>query len=308
MNKGEVGLSSDLVSEHFKSPQINKVKYIQTPVGRFWFTRDRGESVLVGHENLSTNLNARHRDGDGKVINQYDLGSGLVTNQAVLGLLTDALANTTVSGTPLGWPTTNAPNNVLRLANFHATGTGATAAAVTDIKLQTASANGGQTPVTGVLSGLVPSSFATMPKLQTVATVSYTGTETVSEWVLLDNGTLTATTGTPFTAGTATSGTVTATPYTASSTTVMGSVTQLVLENTGNATPSWGLVVFNTTSVATVGAWYKVSDGTGGANPANTNAFTIRPLCFDHKVFTGIGVNNGDSIQFTYQLAINSGG
>jgi hypothetical protein len=307
MNEGDVGLSSDLVTEHLRAPKINKAKFIQTPIGRFWWTRDRGESTLVGREQLITNLSARHRDGDGKLIQEFDLGSGLVTNAAVLALLTDALPNTTVSGTPLGWPTTNAPNNVLRIANFHVTGTGATAAAATDIKLQTPSANGGQTPVTGALSGLVPASFATMPKLQTVATVSYTGSEAVTEWVLLSNGTLTATTGSPFTAGTATSGTVTATPLTASSTTVLGH-SQLLFENTGNATPSWGLSVFSTTSVVTVGAWYKVSDGTAGANPANTNAYTIRPIPYDRKVFSAINVASGDSIQFTYQLAINSGG
>lgn len=307
MSQGEVGLSSDLVAEHLKAPKLNTAKGIKTPWGRMWFTRDRGESRLLATEAFQTNLSARHRDGDGKLIDEYDLGSGLVTNVGVLALLTDGLANTTVSGTPLGWPTTNAPNAVLRIANYHASGTGTVAAAVTDIKLGTASGNGGQTPVTGTLTGLVPSSFATMPKLQSVGTISYTGSEAVTEWVLLSNNTLTATTGTPFTAGSATTGTVTATPLTASSTSVLGSA-QTVFENTGNATPSWGLVVFSTTSVVTVGAWYKVSDSTAGANPANTNGYTIRPITYDRKVFSAINVANGDSIQFTYQLAINSGG
>lgn len=114
-------------------------------------------------------------------------------------------------------------------------------------------------------------------------------------------------TGSPFTSGTATSGTVTGTPLTASSGTVMGQQMS-IFENTGNATPSWGLVTSNTTSVVNVPAWYKVSDGTAGANPANTNTYVIRPIMWDHKVFSAINVISGDSIQFTYQLTINSGG
>jgi hypothetical protein len=34
----------------------------------------------------------------------------------------------------------------------------------------------------------------------------------------------------------------------------------------------------------------------------------FRPVMWDHKVFSAINVNNGDSIQFTYLLTINSGG
>jgi hypothetical protein len=37
---------------------------------------------------------------------------------------------------------------------------------------------------------------------------------------------------------------------------------------------------------------------------ASSGASTL----FDRSVFTGVPVNNGDSIQFTYQLTVNSGG
>jgi hypothetical protein len=226
-----------------------------------------------------------------------DLGSGLVTNVGVL-----ALANDYNLAGPSG-----APINTLKLANYHVTGTGATAAATTDIKLQTQSANGGQTPVAGAQSLI---SAANLQKLQTVATIAYTGTEAVTEWGLLCGtigGAISGTTGTPFTAGSATSGTVTGTPLTASSTTVQGQQ-QTIFENTGNATPSWGLVTSNTTSQVNVPAWYLVSTGAAGATPANTNAYTIRPVLWDHKVFSAINVNSGDSIQFTYQLTVVSGG
>jgi hypothetical protein len=227
-----------------------------------------------------------------------DLGSGLVTNVGVL-----ALANDYNLAAPSG-----AAINTLKLANYHVSGTGATAAATTDIKLQTQSTVGGQTPVAGAQSLI---SAANLQKYQTVATIAYTGTEAVTEWGLLCGtiaGAISGSTGTPFTAGTATSGTVTGTPLVASSATVQGQQ-QTILENTGNATPHWGLVLSNTTSVVTVPAWYKVSDGTAaGVVPASGNAYTIRPVMWDHKVFAAINVNSGDSIQFTYQLTVVSGG
>lgn len=237
----------------------------------------------------------------GKVVEHRDLGSGLVTNVGVLALAND-----------FGWSVTNAPNNLFRFLKYHATGTGATAAAATDIKLQTASTQGGQTPVSGTQ---VLVSAANLQKYQSVATVPYTGSEAVTEWgffaydsALPTTANLSDATGSPFTSGTATTGTVTGTPLTASSTTVMGQQLSII-ENTGNATPHWGLVTSNTTSVVTVPAWYKVSDGTAaGVTPANTNTYVLRPIMWDHKVFAAINVLTGDSIQFTYTLTCSSGG
>jgi hypothetical protein len=236
----------------------------------------------------------------GRKVASYDLGSGLVTNVGVLALAND-----------YAWSPTNGPHNLFRTLKYHASGTGATAAAATDIKLQTASGNGGQTPVAGTQ---VLVSAANLQKYQSVATIAYTGSEAVTEWgffsfdsVLPAVTALSDATGSPFTAGAATTGTVTGTPLTASSASAMGQQMS-IFENTGNATPSWGLVLSNTTSVVTVPAWYKVSDGTAGANPANTNTYVIRPIMFDHKVFAAINVANGDSIQYTYTLTVNSGG
>jgi hypothetical protein len=270
-------------------------------VGKYALVRDpNGEATwFPGGIGFNTHLQADHYRG-GRLYEKYDLGSGLVTNVGVLALANDSL-----------WSVTNAPNNLFRFLKYHASGTGSTAAAATDIKLQTASGNGGQTPVAGTQ---VLVSAANLQKYQTVATISYSGTEAVTEWGLFAyDSTLPAVTalsdatGSPFTAGAATSGTVTATPLTASSTSVMGQQMS-IFENTGNATPSWGLVTSNTTSVVTVPAWYKVSDGTAGANPANTNTYVIRPIMWDHKVFSAINVVSGDAIQTTYTLTISSGG
>lgn len=291
-------------------------------IGRFVVASDRhGVSNLAAASAFMGHLSAKviDKDGNEKKVRDYfggnifqrlfyrfiyrnktsiDLGSGLVTNVGVL-----ALANDWNLAGPSG-----APINTLKLANYHVSGTGATAAATTDIKLQTQSTNGGQTPVAGTQSTV---SAANLQKYQTVATISYTGTEAVTEWGLLCGtigGAISGSTGSPFTAGSATTGTVTATPLTASSTTVQGQQ-QTIFENTGSATPHWGLVTSNTTSVVTVPAWYKVSDGTAaGTTPANTNAYTIRPVLWDHKVFSAINVVNGDSIQFTYTLTVTSGG
>lgn len=221
-----------------------------------------------------------------------DLGSGLVTNVGVM-----ALANDWNLAAPSG-----AAINTFKLAKYHASGTGTTAAAATDIILQTASANGGQTPQAGTQ---VLVSAANLQKYQTVATIAYTGTEAVTEWGLFLGNALSATTGTPFTATTATSATVTGTPLTASSSTVQGQQQNIVLAGT---TTSYGLITSNTTSVLTIPAWYKSTDGTAGSTPGATEAYTLRPVMWDHKVFSAINVVNGDSIQFTYTLTVTSGG
>lgn len=280
-----------------------KSSIIQLPfaLGRLGLSYERrGAATRLGGMRFGTNLKATlfHR---GKDQGTMDLGSGLVTNVGVLALSND-----------FGWSATNALNSLFAKLKYHASGTGATAAAATDIKLQTASTQGGQTPVAGTQ---VLVSAANLQKYQSVATISYTGTEAVTEWGFFAYGSalpavsaLSDATGSPFTAGTATTGTVTGTPLTASSSTVMGQQ-MAIIENTGHATPHWGLVTSNTTSVVTVPAWYKVSDGTAaGVTPANTNTFVHRPIMWDHKVFSAINVVNLDSIQFTYTLTISSGG
>jgi hypothetical protein len=221
-----------------------------------------------------------------------NLGSGLVTNVGVL-----ALANDMNWASPSG-----AAVNIFKNLKYHATGIGAAAAAATDIKLQTPSGFGGQTPVAGTQ---VFTPAANSQKIVSVATVSYTGSEAVTEWGFLNATPLTAVTGSPFTATSATTGTVTATPLTASSATVAGSQ-QMVVE--AGTTASWGLVLTNTTSIFTFPAWYATATGAVGATPAGTETFTIRPVMWDHKVFAAINVVNGDSIQFTYTLTITSGG
>jgi hypothetical protein len=309
---GSAGFGGVLRTRVVRAPRSSRVYSIRIPgFGRVMLTRDQGDSHLLSREVFYSHLHATHRDRTGQIVKRYDLGSGLVTNVGVLALAND-----------FNWlPGQTIALNLFRVLGNHATGTGVTAAAVTDIKLQTPSGFGGQTMVAGAQTfipgtnaGGTGTSTTGTNKFQSVATINYTGTEAVTEWALLGNlgaigGTaLSSATGSPFTAGSATTGTVTATPLTASAAGVQGQVLTVV-ENTGNATPHWGLVTANSTSVFTVPAWYKVSDSTAaGTFPANTNAFVSRPIMWDHKVFAAINVNNGDSIQFTYQLIPNQGG
>lgn len=270
-------------------------------LGRLMFTRDPGDARIFAEQVFATHLSAAHYDGDGKLKHEYDLGSGLITNVGVLAMAND-----------FAWPTASATiaRNTLRVVNNHATGTGATAAAATDIKLQTVSTQGGQTMVAGTQSLITAANSQTY---KTVATSTYTGAEAVTEWGLFGDlgaigGTaLTSSTGSPFTAGSATSGTVTGTPLTASANGTAGQ-TLTVFDNTNATRVSWGLVTANTTSVVTVPAWYKTADGTAGTAPVNADTYLVRPVMWDHKVFSAINVVNTDTIQWSYSCLIASGG
>lgn len=269
------------------------------PLGRVAVSFDRHNGALwyPGGLDWRTNLKAS-LFRQGKYEGTIDLGSGLVTNVGACALANEAVILAGVSGAPI---------NVLRLANQHASGTGVTAAGVFDFKIQTISANGGQTPVAGAQTWI---NTMAVPKYQTVATIAYTGSEAVTEWGLFTNSVLSTTTGTPFTTTTATSFTSTGTPYTASSTTVQGLQQQLVIPGT---TASIGQIASNTTSVGTLvnngtTGWFSQAAMTNGTTPGTTEAFTLRPIMWDHKVFAAINVVSGDSIQFTYQLTVSSGG
>jgi hypothetical protein len=245
---------------------------------------------------FGTNLHATlfHR---GKYEGHVDLGSGLVTNIGVLALCGDSQ-----------WPQTSVVTNLFKLLRYHASGIGATAAAFTDFQLQTDSTVGGQTPVAGT-QVFTHDQTSTVQKWVSVATIAYTGTEAVTEWGLFNDTTLSRTTGSPSTAMTANTFTTTGTPLTASAAGVRGESQNVVKFTT---TARHGLITSNTTSVGTLSfsatsGWMVNTTGVIGSTPGN-EAYTLRPVMWDHKVFSAINVVNGDSIQFTYTLTISSGG
>ena len=260
---------------------------LRLPFGRLLWTRDKGDAYQTVTFQSRLEADVMRRDGRTE---HRDLGSGLVTNVGVL-----AMANDFAWSAQLNLAT-------LALANFHATGTGSTAAAATDIACQTLASPTTTTAVTGTQS-LV--SAANSQTYRNVATVNYTSTLATTEWGLHSLATLSSTTGSPFTATSATTWTDTGSAQTASSATVRGLQQTIVVPGT---TTVWGLNLSNTTHIGTIPAWYKVADGTAGSTPGSTETFAIKPVLWDHKVFAAINVNNGDSIQFTYSLLVASGG
>ncbi len=273
-----------------KVPFLGRIHVVQEKDGANWYP-----GGVAFNTNLAATLIRK-----GKVEGTKDLGSGLVTNIGAMMIAEEAVSLAAPSGARI---------NTLFLSNWHATGTGVTGAATTDLKLQTPSTQGGQNPVAGVQT-IATSSTGAVPKYQTVATISYSGAEAVTEWGLFTSSTLSSTTGTPFTAATATTFTATGTPFTASSSTVQGLQQNIVIPGT---TSVYGVIASNTTSVATLvnngtTGWWTQAAGAAGSTPGNTEAYTLRPIMWDHKVFSAINVASGDSIQFTYTLTITSGG
>ncbi len=293
---GAVGMKGDLNAGVDRSVYTGRIPKprgaygVRVPGGRVMFTRDRGEALMFAKERFGTMLHAVVRYPDGSIEGAYELGSGTVTNVGVT-----AIANDFNWASPSG-----AAINTIKLANQHATGTGTTASATSDIALQTAAAPTASTCVAGTQS-LV--STANSQIYQSVATLNYTSTLAITEWGLFTGATLSASTGTPFTATTATSGTVTGTPLTASSTTVQGEQQFIVVSGS-----VYGVILSNTTSVLTINGWFNTSNGNAGSTPSGTAAFTFQPVLFDHLVFSALNVVNGSSITFTFQLTVQSGG
>ena len=282
-----------------------KTKILKVPfLGRFGLAYERsGEALFFpGGLKWQTNLSLKHFDPRHRLIEERDLGSGLTTNVGSLALAND-----------FAWSATNALNSLFAKMKYHSSGTSATAATASDIKLN-ARITGATTNVVAGTQVLV--SAANAQKYQSVATIAYDtgGPYSVQEWGIFSFGStlpavtsLEDTTGSPFTAGSATSGTTTGTLLTPSSSTVMGQQMS-IFDNTNATRVSWGLVTANTNQVITVPAWYKTADGTAGTAPVNADTYIIRPIMFDHRQFASVGVSNGDSIQFTWTLTINSGG
>lgn len=288
--KGTLGLRGSLAARVIRNPGPHRARSLRTPFGRLLLTRDPGDASILASEYFQTHLFAVRRDGDGIVTGEYDLGSGTVTNMGVMAMAND-----------YAW---SAQLNLATLAtqNFQATGTGGTASASTDVIMQTLAAPTTVTAVTGTQS-LV--SGANLQIYRNVATVNYASTLGITEWGLHSLAALSSTTGTPFTATSGTTWTDTGSAQTASSATVRGLQQTAVFAGT---TAVYGLNLSNTTHVGTIPAWYKTTDGTAGATPGATEAFSIKPILFDHKTFSSIGVNSGDNVQYTWSLTIQSGG
>lgn len=295
--RGTLGMGGELEAHVIRRKTLRGFSIPLLGDRRLHVAVERGGSRLApGRVWFNTDLVAAHYRG-GRIKEIIPLGSGLVTNIGVLALAGDSQ-----------WPQTSIVTNLFKLLKYHASGKGVTAAAFTDIQIETDSTVGGQTPVAGT-QVFTHDQTATTQKWVSVATIAYTGTEAVTEWGLFNDTTLSRTTGSPLTSVTANTATTTGTALTASSSSVQGE-TQHVIKFT--TTPRHGLITSNTTSVVTLSfsaasGWMVNTTGVIGSNPGGTEAYTLRPVMWDHKVFSAINVVNGDSIAFTYSLTLASG-
>lgn len=300
--------SSNLDLFLLKAPRPRRATSIRLPGGRLILTRDRGQSKMVSRDYMLSNLQLVHRDGDGKIKDVRDEGSGLVTNAGV---------------NLMSFDFTWAGGATLKQANFHAIGTGTTAATSSDVFLQTAqgtsnlsgTTNGYMTGTQNVIANATSTPWS--PIYQTVATFTFTGAVAVTEWVLtIGNGanithTSNSTTSTSLTD-------TTNSPFLGT-----GNGNQLWTVETGGATPvntpgttPMGQVASNTTSVLTLlqNQWSSGTKTWLGINnqavstPTGASTYVLFPTAWDHKVFSVINAANGDTLQITYQLSINSGG
>jgi hypothetical protein len=254
---------------------------------------DRGEASLFSKHMFATRLSAIVRDPENQIVDSFDLGSGLVTNVGVLALAYD-----------WGVPGVKAaPANLFANLKYQAWGTSEAVASINDIKLNAAAAPNATEATEGTLSSVTNGEGT--PKLISTTKIKAESTLKITEWGVFTQKILSATTGTPLTAETATSGTVTGTPLTASSTEAKGETLKILVAT--EPEEIWGLITSNTTSVVTVPAWYKQTSG-AVKEPKNTSPFSLKPVMFDHRVFGVISVESGNTIEFPWELAIKSGG
>jgi hypothetical protein len=296
-----VGLSADMqprVVKHYGSAQkktkARRVRQFGIPgLGRVAFSKDQGEANLFSRYFLQTRLSAIVRNPFGEIVEQHNLGSGLVTNVGVLALAEDWVVDAA----------SEASFNLFPNLKWQAWGTGATAASEKDIKLQTLAAPNA-TEAVEATNTTTPNGEG-KPKLVSTGKIKAESSLAITEWGIHTQKLLSAATGSPLVSVTATEGKVTATPLTASDKKTKGERLKIIVPT--EATEIWGLITSNTTSVVTVPAFYKQSTGAVQA-PVGTSPFSLKPVMFDHRVFSVINVESGNVIEFPWELEIKSGG
>jgi hypothetical protein len=312
-----VGLSADLkprLVKHYGSEQKkSKVRSIGIPgLGRFAHTRDNGEADLFTTRMFSTSLGAilrapdvsiRGRVRPGPILDEFDLGSGKVTNIGVTALANDS-----------NWTAETAePLNTFEVQKFINWGTGATAAEAYNWKLQTQAENESGKKEAVAASSSVLKWFGTgNAKIIITGTLeaNLAGPTAITEWGLFSAA---KTEGTTPKAATSTSGTsLTDTtklpaPGTEASGAKKRGAQQYVMwaEKTESV---YGLILKNTTEEVTIPGWVKNAEAATGTTPEATTKYVIYPVMWDHRVFAAINVEKGNKIEFPYELEIKSGG
>lgn len=305
---GSAGFGGQLTSRLIHTKEQAKLHQFRFgKLGRFMWTSDPGEAWQASQAHLQTRLVARKFDGDGVFVDEYDLGSGNVQSNFVVGLSMDYVGTTNNKAAPL----------LANLINGGAspyymyTGTGGTANTY-DYQLGTTD-NIGSGAITPTYSQIANLTAGTDAQLQLIGTVAYTGTEAVTEWgwfnTNVQGAQKTSNTNTWNAQGQA-SATWTATLGAAANAfagyvaVITGTPTGMFILSNGSGTS--GTIIGAVTPTT---AFYALTSGGGSTSTPSTNTATnIYPLMLDHKTFGAINVVNGDSIQFTYKLRIAAGG
>jgi hypothetical protein len=313
-----VGLGGSLKPRLIKEKKKSKVYSFTTKkFGRFAYTRDPGEASLFMTQMLSTRLGAILRGPDysirgqmhrGPILDEFDLGSGKVTNMGVSALAND-----------FAWETEAAePINTLNVCKYMSWGTGTGEGEVFNWKLETEAENEASKKEAVVASTRKLTFIAAgNAKLVITATLeaNLAGPTAITEWGLFSAA---KTAGEAQKAATGTSAiTLTDTAKlvkpgeTASAAKTRGAQNYIVWAKEKGAAENEdliGLITKNTSEVATVPAWEKGASAGGPTTPYEKTKYTIYPLMWDRRKFAAINVEKGNKIEFPYELEIKSGG
>jgi len=281
-----------------KGNKMSKVYSFSVPkFGRFAYTRDPGEAKLFGNSMISTHLGAIVRQPDGKIVDEIDLGSGVVTNIGVTALANDS-----------NWTTENTePINTLNVCKYMNWGTGTTPAAQTDYQLQSPIENeSGKKENVAATSSVLK--FAATGNAKIIITgkleANLAGPTAITEWGLFNTKNLLGTL-TESESSTATSLTGKAAAFTASAAKIRGEQNKVIWAQKSEEV--YGLITASSTTVLTIPGWVKAAAAEVGITPEAKSKFKILPVMWDHRVFAAINVEKGNQIEFPYELTIEGG-
>src|SRR5271166_162441 len=312
-----VGLRGDLkprLIKHYGSDaKKGRVHQVRVPgFGRFGFTRDEGEADLFATALYSTHLGAILRAPDrsirgaiqkGEILDEFDLGSGKVTNIGVTALANDS--NWTAE--------TTTPINTFNVMKYMNWGTGTTPAESYNWKLQTQKENEAGKKEAPAVTSSVLKWFATgNAKLIITGTLeaNEAGPTPITEWGLFSAATTEGSTHKALTSVSATSltdtGKLPAPGTEASGAKKRGAQQYIVWAE--KAEEVYGLILSNTTEEVKIPGWVKGGAEALGATPEAAAKYAVYPVMWDHRVFAAINVEKGNKIEFPYELTVMSGG
>lgn len=278
-------------------------------LGDYALVKDKGGSASIsGKDYFSSNLQADHFAHDGRLINQYDFGSGKVNESFVVGLAKDWQGTTNNKAAP-----------IITQANRMYSGTSSTAEQAYDYTLGTPVIGGATTSV--ITPTFAVGSASNNTTVQWVGTITYSGTSAINEWGLFDIPNVATGPGVFYTTSTNTNTATTITPggtpnWTANALAGWAVVLGASATTANQTGQTQAFIESNTGSALTIAQasndgisyWTTSNNGGSAATPSNNTLMAIYPFMLDHKTFSTINVINGDSITFTYTLTIQSGG